>query len=76
MFEGIKQRLRAVQYGDIETRRRWFFICVIGLFCAVLAAWISYVAWRGSFMAGWEGSVHSMGTIWGSATSQMRDAFK
>lgn len=76
MFEGIKQRLRAVQYGDIETRRRWFFVCVIGLFCAVLVAWILYVVWRGSFVAGWKEIVYSVRTIWESATSQMHNTFK
>ena len=73
MFEGIKQRLRAVQYGDAETRRRWFFICVIGLFCVVVGAWIGYLIWRGSFVTGWRESADGVRAAWGTITSQMRD---
>jgi hypothetical protein len=76
MFEGLRQKLRAVQYGDLATRRRWFLISVISFFCVVVAVWVAYVVWRGSFMAGWEGSIQSVRAAWETITGQMRDAFK
>jgi|GEM_PF-2841604 len=74
MFEGIKRQIRAVQYGDVAIRRRWFFVCVVGLFSLVVIGWVVYGVRHGSFGVGVGASVHNAKSAWESFLNDLRNA--
>ena len=74
MFEGIKQELRAVQYGDAAIRRRWFFICVIGIFSLIAIGWIAYGIWRGSFGTDMGAGIQNAKSSWENFLNDVRNA--
>ncbi len=63
-----------MQYGDAAVRRRWFFVCVVGVFCVVVAGWVAYLVWRGSLSAGLGQSAQNARSAWGDLISHLRDA--